>query len=246
MIERPPKSVEGRAAYYRVNERTIKRWNAKAAPLHSVEEMAKWSLTQKKLPQGFLARMRELTGSNGTPAEAKPNESWEKFKTTNAGKPGLIPQMERFAAFFHEQLEAAFERSDKTDQKFYSELFFDASNSIRQQKLAADKLGIEEGQLFTKAQLARFIRAFAFWSMRGNDAVIAELCPKMVAGFKSVSDARDALEPLVLSERFVKPFAKAARVVSESSLSGWMVETIKDAIDDYIEDGAAEFDKASQ
>ncbi len=243
MIERPPKSVEGRAAYYRVNERTIKRWNAKAAPLHSVEEMAKWALTQKKLPQGFQARMRELTGSNGTPAEAKPNESWEKFKTTNAGKPGLIPQMERFAAFFHEQLEAAFERSDKTDQKFYSELFFDASNSIRQQKLAADKLGIEEGQLFTKAQLARVIHALAFWSMRTVDADLADLCPKL-PGLKSVAEVRAILEPALLSARFVKPFARAARVESESSLSGWMVETIKDAVDDYIENGAAEFDQA--
>lgn len=243
VTDQPPKSIEALAQFFRVNERTIKRWRAKAAPLHSVEEMSKWMLTQKRIPAGAVARMGELTGKapDGTTPR---NAAWLKFKAEHPEPKSLVQQTELFAAFFKLQLDDALDRGHKGDQKFFSEQFFDASNSIRQQKLAADKLGIEEGQLFTKEQLQRVFRAWTFWAMRGADDILAECCPRSL-DLKTVPQARAIWEPAILSQRFVKPFAKASRVESESSLSPWMVETMKDAVDDFIENGAKEFEEST-
>lgn len=243
--------------FWHVTQRTVQRWGAAhergEMPHYSnVPEILAWRHRAHKPPPEFMARCDEIekNGIEAPPAKPQPEPDldWQTFKkqaNKRLDHAQIIAQMEEFAAFYQYKLERANDKGDKAEQSFYSGLFFDAANSIRQQKLAADKLGIEEGQLFTKAQLARFIRAFAFWSMRGVDGVLAEVCPKM-PGVKSVNDGRNLLEPVLLSERFVKPFAKAARVESESALSGWMVETVKDAVDDYIENGAKEFEEVEK
>src|ERR1041384_1189545 len=114
MTEHPPKSVEALAQFYRVNERTIKRWRSKAAPLHDVAEMAKWALTQKRLPMGFQVRMRELTGEAPLPNERKKTiEEWEKQKAARPkdkggeGRTSSIEHTEEFLAYFKTELDAA-------------------------------------------------------------------------------------------------------------------------------------------
>jgi hypothetical protein len=248
--------TEDWAAFWRVTQRSIQKWIAahkegKMPMVSDVPAMLAWELNAKLQSQAFRARCAEIraggaavSGPANTVAPKAPAADWEKFKSATEGKrfdpKKIIAQMEEFAGFFHYMLEQANVAGDQAKQRFYSDLFFDAANSIRQQKLAADKLGIEEGNLFSKDQLAKIIRAWAFWSFRGIDAELADLCPKL-PGLKSVAQARAILEPVLLSVRFVKPFARAARVESESSLAPWIVETIADAVDDFIEEGAAAF-----
>lgn len=249
------------AEFWRVSQRAIQKWVAShkdgAMPhVSDIPGMLAWELTAKKQSQAFRARCAEIrvgggtvTGPSAAQAEEpkKPDLDWQEFRATMGSRPKkefslLIQQMEEFAAFYHYKLERAHELGDKGDQRFFNDLFIETSNAIRQQKLAADKLGIEEGQLFTKAQLEKFIRAFVFWSMRAIDADLAADPCKALLNLKSVEQVRAVREPRLLADRFVKPFARAARIESDSALSPWMVETVKDAVDDFIENGAKEFE----
>lgn len=247
------------ADFWRVSQRVIQKWvgvhKAGGMPhVSNVKEMLEWELTAKKQSQSFRARCAEIRAGAGSvigpaaPEPKKPDLDWQQFRATMSSRPKkefnlLIQQMEEFAAFYHYKLERAHEMGERGDQRLYNDLFIETSNAIRQQKLAADKLGIEEGQLFTKAQLDKFIRAFVFWSMRAIDAELAADPCKALLNLKSVEQVRAVREPRMLADRFVKPFARAARVESDSALSPWMVETVKDAVDDFIEGGSAEFEK---
>lgn len=235
-------------------------------PLASdVPAMLKWELSAKRAPEKFSARCAELRAKNhrsvlSSSAPADPDSpppvrhsadpEWDEFRRSIAASGGpkdhasQIRDLEVFRDGYAFKLERAIERGDEADVKHWNTLLIDTSNAIRQAKLAADKLGIDEGELFPKADLARVIRAFAFWAMRAIDADLADLCPRLT-GLAYVEEVRAILEPALLSNRFVKPFARAARVDSESSLAPWMVETLRDAVDDYIEKGSSAFDAAT-
>ena len=58
-----PQDNAGRAIWWRVGERTIKRLLVLGAPLHSAEEMIAWAKERTGVPAGIIAKLNELQGN---------------------------------------------------------------------------------------------------------------------------------------------------------------------------------------
>jgi hypothetical protein len=252
------KTLEEYALEFRCSTRTVKRYRARGAPLHDKDKMIAWAKTQAKQAISDatweVLREHEKKMLGQQPEQPQPDKKvikrdWTAFKADLATEgprdhQAQMRDLESLLEYYRKRVEDAIATEQDTEVKFWNELYLDAFNTLRQQKLAADKLGLEEGQLFSKDQLEKILRALAYWSMRSIETDIPEL-RKQVIGLTDERQAHDILDSFLLSNRFLKPFAKASRIESESTLAPWIAETMKDAVDDYIENGVAEFDKVN-
>lgn len=247
------------ADHWATTLRGIYRWEqahreGKMPHFSDVPAMLVWVLTARGLTEETKARAAAIRSGEYVipempepPPPPEPTAAWTKFKEARQkkGHAEQLGDLEAFRDFYASKLGEAIDLNQISEIKLYNELLLDTANSIRQQKLAADKLGIEEGRLYTKEQLRAIIRAWAFWAMRGVDTDLPDLC-KNVVGVKSVDEARRITEPILLSARFLKPFAKAARVDGESELAPWIVAEMREAVDDYLENGAEKFQEEAK
>ena len=80
--------------------------------------------------------------------------------------------------------------------------------------------------------------------MHEIDAMLTELTPKLAALAPGITapQVRAVLEPAALDARMLRPFAHACKIASPLSLPGWTVAVARDAVDDFLENGAALFD----
>jgi hypothetical protein len=238
---RPNKEI---AEFWNVTDRTVKTWRAKGAPVEDDDGMAKWLRAHPAcITDGVRKRLRDFTSLSSV------DPDWEEFQkaaieqTDDDPKKAMamIAKARSFAAFKFEKASAV---NDQDGIKFYADLLAKLEGTLHDAQLRAKKLGIDQGELVPRSEVERILRAWAFWSMRSVDADLADLCPKLT-GLAQVNDARAVLEPALLSARFLKPFVRASRISSPAAVPGWMVAIVQDAVDDYIEDGAREFEAAT-
>lgn len=233
---KPPESIGDLAAFYRVSLATIKRWRAKSAPLHSVQEMKAWAGRQNQLPKGFVVRIGELT----KPEKAS-NRDWEDFlrEHPSDASPDQVKQiqnLERHLHFADFALQKARARDDAAYIKVYTDDLFRFSKAIKEQKALADRLGLESGELLPKREAERIIASWCYWSMVAIDAVLPTLCKRLV-GQTGPAAIRDILEPALLRAKFLEPFQQAKRVAAGNNLPPWFVEAMVGSVDDYLQSG---------
>lgn len=214
--------------------------------------MIRWALLPGRKPAGFLAKVAELRAAaeHASPGGARntlADPDWDEFERQFPDSPEedhaeQIKTLERRLAFFDFKLQKAIRIHAQDDIKFYSEQVIKFSNAVRQQKLMADKLGLEKGDLLARSQAELYFRAWAFWAMRAVDASLNDLSPRLVS-LTFPEEVRAVLEPSLLNNRFLIPFVLATKVESGVSLPEWALDCVRDAVDDYIEHGAASFEK---
>ena len=218
----------------------------KDAPLDDLAAMKEWNVanpdalsTKLKTRLADLLAISERGGGTGI------DPDWEEFQRTTAGDVDDDPKkamaaVARARAFAAFKFDKAAKENNRDDLKFFADLVAKLDSTLHDQQLRAKKLGIDAGDLVPRSEVERIARAWVFWAMRAVDADLAELCPKLT-GLAQVNDVRGVLEPALLSNRFLKPFARAARIASPSAVPDWLVAILRDACDDYIENGAEEF-----
>jgi hypothetical protein len=250
------------ADFWRVTQRTIQRWRIAATrgempSPDQIDEMLQWQLTASRPPGDFVKRCSEIrlkrahpaaTGAASYRGAGPVDPEWQKFRETLAASgpkdhQAQIRDLEVFRDGYAYKLELAINRGAEAEIKQWNALLIDTSNAIRQAKLAADKLGLEAGELLPRPVVEHLLRALAYWNLRGIDAHLDALSRRLL-NLSFPEEARRILEPELLSSRFLHPFARAAKVASHHALPPWAVATLRDATDDLLENGAAEFDNA--
>ncbi len=253
------------AKQWAVSIKTVERWRADAAAgqmpaLDDVPGMCRWALTRKG-PKSFIERCRQLRTSGdlaNVDAAGKgyvPDTSrddlkldWSEFtKQHPTSKPSdqaaQIQALEGELAFATFGLARSRERGDEAAQRKYADDMIKFSKAVKEQKLLADKLGVESGELLSKAEVMRILHAHAYWTMRGTDVALDALSRKLV-NLAFPKDARAVLEPELLSIRFVQAYSQAVRTPAGNALPAWVRDAVRDAVDDFIENGAALHDAA--
>ena len=71
----PPTAAGELAKILRVNRKTITRWRRANVPLNSWAALAEWAADQRKLPNGFLARVLELRDDKAGVGETPPADA---------------------------------------------------------------------------------------------------------------------------------------------------------------------------
>lgn len=231
-----------RAKFWGVTQRTIQRWLKKSVPVDDVESMKVWARTQKRLPVGFQKKLAELRVA--APMDADPD--WDEFEHQLAehGETGgeeNEARLERYRDFFAFKLNKAIRAGQQDEIKYWEARFVTQEKAIRESKLLAEKLGLDNGETLRKHTEA-FVRALAFWSMRTTDDLIEYLAPRLV-GLTFPEEVRSVIEPILLDARFVGPLARASQVEGEAGLPDWVPGEIKRAVGNYIEDGERAFEE---
>ncbi len=252
-----------------VSIKTIERWRADAAAaqmpnLDDTEGMLRWALGRKG-PAPFLRRCAQLradgkslpfgsTEVRGAGNGYTPDTTHEELKgdwlaftkehsATTRNQAAQIQTLERELHFVTFALSRARERGDEAAQRKYSDEMIKFSKAVKEQKLLADKLGVESGDLIAKSEVVRIIAAHAYWTMRGTDVALDALARRLV-NLQFPKDARAVLEPELLSIRFVQAYAQAVRTPAGNALPGWVRDAIRETVDNYIEGGVELHDAA--
>ena len=238
------------AAFWGVNVRTVRRWQKEGAPVVDVSAMADWCLNQKQLPASVTERL-EAEGVAQVESVAEDPE-WEEFERHKAARKaagktssdGATNTLEEHRDFYAFKLAKAAKRGKKDQSLFFTEQVIRFSRAIREEKLLAEKLGIQSGEMIPREDCERWFRAWGFWTMRGVDTMLADMVPR-ITGLNPAIDhaaARFAVEPALLEARMLRPYVMATKVPSKVALPAWLVAAVKDVVDDYLEGGAELFE----
>lgn len=219
---------------------------------HDVDEMLRWALGPERKPAEFLKRVAEIRlkrerGAGASAAQDHIHDPvWKAFQESRANATtkdasAQIQDLEEHLAFADFALRDARARGDEHAQKKYTDEVIKFSKAVKEQKLLADRLGLESGDLLSREIVELFIAAHAYWTMRTVDLALDSLSRKLV-NLSFPEEARRILEPELLSARFVSGYARATQVASKSALPHWAFDKIRDTVDNFIEHGAEHFD----
>lgn len=245
-IATPPTELDEQATYWRVNPKTLWRWRQKDVPLHDLAALQDWAVRQRKLPVGFLARLADLRGDRGKetakdePPAGESAKDWEEFLAQAGTRQGdesdskasmvALTRARDFAAFMFEKSAKA---NGKADMKFYTDLIAKMEGVIHDAQLRAKRLGIDSGELYPRAEHERVVTAWAYHAMRCIDKALPALCRKCI-GLESAAAAREVLEPALLSEAYVVPFAHAVTVATGNKMPEWFAEAMTSAVANFV------------
>jgi hypothetical protein len=237
------------AQRYRCGERTIKRYAAKGAPLGDDAAMAEWAKGQSNLPGGLLEWCDEYKRKNTAGDRAPETQSdWDEFqKIARSDDPkdamAKIAKARDFAAFMFEKASRA---DNRKDQKHFSDLLAKMEACLHDAQLRAKKLGVDSGELLPRPEVERVIFAMAFWLMRSADQHLDSLTARLRALAPGLDGEpiRSVLEGELLSDRFLVPFAQAAKIQNGVALPEWVVAKMREACGDFLEHGEKAFDAA--
>jgi hypothetical protein len=238
-----------------------------------VDGMLRWSLGPERKPPAFLTRCAELRvkrekrpappssdspppsapgadPASSTAAHLAANSDWAAFQAHLAAAAGSAPRdaaaqiqdLEKHLHFAEFALRRARERGDEVAQKKYVAEVIQFSRAVKEQKLLADRLGIEAGELLPRSTVELLVAAFGYWAMRSIDQHLDYLSRRLL-NLSYPEEARAVLEPELLSARFVAPFARATHLAARNSLPPWLTAALRATVADYIEHGAAAFDR---
>ena len=237
------------AEFWRVTPRTIRNWVSRGHKVDEVAWVIDWAHHQRRLPSGFRAKVEELEMEARGEDYLEPDTAIDLMETppvdnTDEETPQeSIRRLDRLRRHYARKLDGANNRNALGDIKFYSDQVIRFEESLRKQRLMADRLGLDTGELIRRDTIERWLGGLGFWLMRSIDQSLNILCPQL-AGLTFPEEVRTRLEDQLLDHRFFNPLLKSVTIASGSALPKWFVARLVDVVDDYVENGAESAAKA--
>jgi hypothetical protein len=207
----------------------------------------KWADGRERLPQGFAERCEELKEkAKGVGIPATAAEDWSEFELlirTESPQEAMVKITKaRDWAYF--KLEKAAKADDKKGVKFYGDLLGKMEAILHDAILRAKRLGLDSGELLPRPEIERILWALAYWILRSTDQHLDAISAKLTKLSAGLDDARvrAVLEPELLSQRFLGPFAQAAKLQNGVGLPQWVVAKMRESAGDFLEGGEKQFD----
>jgi hypothetical protein len=143
--------------------------------------------------------------------------------------------LEEMRDYYGEQLDATTKSDsvDREDVKFWNDLLLKADESLRRSEAHAKKLGVDKGELLSRGEVERIMRAM-FWA--GN--ACCEKFAKQIAqklSNKEPAEIYDILAPLLTSLTLFEALKKVAKPPGEVNLPDWFVDCAATEETQYIE-----------
>jgi hypothetical protein len=255
--------------WWRVSRRAVQQWLKEGKPVSAPAAMARIILASPNPAAGPRGRAEEVliaeksgrlqdliagpkgeaapppAGSPPPPsapaAEDPPPAGVEEDIDLEAE--GADPDLRSLRAFYHRKLRGAARINDQANLAYWESRFLAADKAIRSAELHERKLGLDQGAMLSRPEVERIVHAIAFWLVRGLDQDNKELCRRML-GLTFVEEGLAVLESVGLQRRLLVPFAKASTCDAGVKVPEWVVDSMREAVDDYCEGGATAFDAA--
>jgi hypothetical protein len=144
--------------------------------------------------------------------------------------------MESHLAWSNEQLLIAQELNDEAGILTFSRLYKEFSAAVLANRLAQLKLGVDVGELLPRTEVARLFWAFASRAALAIQRIRDQLGPRLV-GLSNEAEVVSRLEPTLLTELFISPWARATNLAAAIGLPGWVITDLRRAFADHIAQG---------
>ena len=139
--------------------------------------------------------------------------------------------------FYRTKLAEASNIGDARHIKLYGELHLKTSDSIRRNEIHAQKVGLKDGDVITRADCERYMRA-AFYA--GNACVNSSLTMicEHVAGMSDPAQIYDCLKPAFVGGRVFSGFDR----IKQLDVPQWFIDCAKDDAKQYLGNSAVLFE----
>ena len=186
----------------------------------SDEDVCKWLI--KHAPRKS-AKMKEVIAATLKPITTEPEELGEQ------------KNLEEMREYYSAKLDEATRRIpvEHDEIKFWNDLLLKVDESIRKSEAHAKKLGIDRGELMSRDEVERILRAM-FWA--GN--ACCDKYAKQIAQHlsnKEPAEVYEILAPNLTSLSLFEGLKKVAKVPGEINLPEWVIECAKTEEKQYIE-----------
>ncbi len=221
----------------RTAQRWVKRWGAEVVGDQAI--LARELLGDAKTPAAVrriaATILADLALESGAVAEVDVSGDPEKAAGNLRSR---LNGLEKHLDWVDRQLRVAQSIHNQVDVLTYSRLYRELNGAVVANRLAQAKLGIDTGELIARAEFARLVYAIASRAALGIQRTRDKVAPTLV--HLDTEEVAERLEPTLIAELFMAPFARAANLAAGVGLPSWIVDEIRRAVADHVASGAAE------
>lgn len=158
-----------------------------------------------------------------------------KPKTPESGEPEGQRSLDEMRDYYASKLDAATKSEDVDHEaiKFWNDLWLKADESIRRSQAHEKKLGIEQGEILSRGEVERILRAM-FWA--GN--ACCDKFSKQIA--QRLSDKKPAeihkmLKPFLTASALFQGLKRVAKTPGDMNLPQWVIDCADTEEKQYLE-----------
>jgi uncharacterized protein Usg len=230
-----------------VTRRTAQNWVSQGRPVHDEEALAGDLVRRGRISTKLLARAqrvledarrrREITSENDSADFSPPTEKGERgFMWLNVGEGYGEPDFDRLIQTYWDQWNAAMEVKAGNLIEFWDKRYQAAVKAKHAAELHEKKLGLEKGEILGREQFRHLVDVMIFHLLRGIEAEGKDLAPRLLE-LSFVEEVHHRLTEHRVMSRILVPFIKMAEAAGPLGVPGFVVEQIKDRVDQYVQDG---------
>jgi hypothetical protein len=227
------------AKRWRVTQRTAQRWVQRWGANLVADEiaLAEQLLGDRKTPAAVRRVAAGILAGRALKAAVAPTTDVAGDPQAAAGDlRARLDGLEHHLAWVDEQLRIAQAINDQADVLTYSRLYKELNSAVVANRLAQAKLGVDVGELLPRTEVARLFWAFASRAALGIQRIRDQIGPRLV-GLSQEAEVAGRLEPVLIAELFIAPFARATNLAAAVGIPGWALTELRRAVADHIAQG---------
>ena len=236
-MEFAPGIVDACAKFWGVSGVTVRSWAHKGWPIEEPEKLATFILAGQTGPNNRMLqdRARKIIGE-----EAASDINADDAAILEAAEKGTgAMDTTSRAAYMGAKLRDAMRRRDLQMIAFWSEQLNAVENILHRDRTLQKRLGLDKGTLYPQEDLFRLLRTLIFWankSLINDQAHIAERLTNLPDPAAVCAILQSYFRGTVFLQSFVRASAHLPKPVRDC---------IREAVDDYVENGKELFDAES-
>jgi|SRR6185436_16593211 len=232
------------AKFWCTSEQQIRAWRKLSLPTGDPHELARQLLANKRTHAKYRARALEVLSKVPPTEEDQAKAAAEDFKVEKELQKSSLSMVQDLEqeAIRYQQMQR---KAQATGDMALGETALDSRMKVYRNLIGIRKelrkFGEDAGKLIAREEVERIILAMGMTASASISRLQEDLGEELI-DLKRVEQAVNVLEPHLVRGLFLSPFVGAARYASASGLPQWVVDALKRACGDAIENGEAEFD----
>lgn len=228
-----PHIVNVRAAEYGVTPRTVRNWRSAGAPLDDAAALGTWLREHERLP----AAARPAAGPIDPTIREALATDWTALAGADLAK--RRGDLELWSSRAEATMRRALEGKDMAEFTRWQKIYLTFHAAALQARLAQAKLGIDTGDLVTRAECERLLGAFINRLCLGIQQVRDHLASRLT-NIPFETEIADHLETALITRALLDPVNAATAHAAAIGLPDWIPAACQAAIADHIADGRAQ------
>lgn len=159
----------------------------------------------------------------------------EALKIERASIEGVEQKsLEEMAEYYSRQLNAATsaENVDREDVKFWNDLLLKTDESIRRSEAHAKKLGVDKGELLSRGEVERILRAVAWAGNACIDKFSKQIAQRL--SDKKPAEVHAILKPTLTALTLFEAMRRVTKTPGDVNLPEWCVECFATEEKQYV------------